>query len=86
MIKAVSLATLERRLKKRLAKLAEIEGEPDPGPTRPAERSNNLYLLAFRRGTVRQLCELILEAKGDRRFTAEDVKDIEAKYREKWRI
>lgn len=65
MIKGVTNLQLRAILRDRLAKLAESEDAPDPGPGKPSERSSALYELAFRRGTVRQLVELIVLAESD---------------------
>lgn len=55
----IPIEELYAMLSVRLMKLAEAEALPDPGPDEPSKRSSNLYLIAFRRGTVRELCELI---------------------------
>lgn len=65
MIKGVTHTQLRQVLRERLVKLAESEAKPDPGPGKPSERSSQLFELAFRRGTVRQLVELIVLAEYD---------------------
>jgi len=59
----VPLTELYTVLYERLVKLAEAEEMEDPGPDYPSRRTENIYLLAFRRGTVRQVCELIAWAE-----------------------
>lgn len=85
MIKGITNAQLRATLRERLVKLAVSEARPDPGPNKPSERSSQLFELAFRRGTVRQLVELIVLAEYDLKkpkenATHNDVRLFEAAY------
>jgi hypothetical protein len=63
MIKAITGSELRVALRERIELMKISEAKPDPGPHNSSERSSNLYELAFRRGTVRQISELIVLAE-----------------------